>query len=355
MSPRARMFVIALALGCPSAPTARDAHAPGAGAPARPVDAAALRVALSSIDEGGAPLVELVGDDAWFAHHGSTEEIRAGDHVRDHLRQLAGAYPGLRFEAGTPVPIGNAGWIVEVAMRDDTRDAQARLVALARTRRGVLSSIELFGTDPRGPFDGMDEGSGLADVSALELEAVPSPTSREIARLLGGRARIRLSAHDDDLVLAIVDVEGHTKRNIPLVRHMAAIARRQDDRVVDVRVFGNPREGSTIEMSNRSGFRGLNSRLDSDALRWGARLVYCCEHGVHTRKCDRVSTDDMERCRATGAIALVCREAYHCTGTDCFCCSHGLDGACAMEPVVEPEIEVPNGRRPPEPSIWSPY
>ncbi|HET6584159.1 MAG TPA: hypothetical protein VFG69_11940 [Nannocystaceae bacterium] len=354
VSARATILFVGLALGCSStstAPTPPQRERPAA------IDAAALESALASLGEGGTALLELVGDDTWFAHYGSTLEIRGGDALRSHLRELAGAYPGLRFAPGAPIPIHGTGWIVELAMRDERRGGQVPLVALVGARDGALASLELFGADPRDAFAAGGDGGALAGVSAFEGEPTPSRAALELATSLGGQARIRLSARSGDQLLAIVDVEGRTKRKIPLVRHIAAIASVDGDRVSSVRMFMNPREGATIEMGNSSASWRLQSRVDSDVLHWGASLVYCCEHGRHTRMCDRVRTIDMPACRATGALALVCREAYHCTGAECFCCSHGIDGACAIEPMPEPEpeIEVPEGRRPPEPSIWSPY
>jgi len=325
------------------------------------LDEDALRSAIGALGTGGDALLDRLTDDSWLAHHGSTEAIRGRAAVQDYLQSLLTAYPGLRFAAGTPVALDRDVWLVEVTMRDESRDVLAPMLAIVRADRGAIASIELFGPDPRGPFADTRE-SAPAIPSAFELEAAPSTATTAIARELGGR--VRLSARSGATVFAMIDVHSRSPEHVPLVRHVAALARVQRDHVADLRVFENQRETASLTIGNRAGERvsvgdrtgdPIDAKLEGGELAWGAWMGLCCEQGHHTRACNRIRTRDLDACRRTRRLGLVCREAYHCTGPDCFCCAHGLDGACSMDHVPEAAEDLPEGRRPPEPSIWSPY
>jgi hypothetical protein len=328
------------------------------------MDDDALRAALASLGSGGVALGELFTDDSWFAHHGSTEAIRGREALLDHVRSLNAAYPGLRFEPGASVALDRNIALVELTMRDDSRDVGARMLAMVRMRRRAIASIELFGADPRGPFPSAADPRTSLPSTPFELESSPSTATAAMANTLGGQSSVRLSARAGDIVFAMIDVHSRTSEHVPLVRHVGALARVEGEGVADVRVFENPREVAPLVIGNRAGEHvsvgdrtgePIDATIEGDALAWGAWMGLCCEQGHDTRQCDRIRTRDLEACRATRRLAFVCREAYHCTGPDCFCCAHGLDGACSMDHVPEAAEDVPEGRRPPEPSIWSPY
>jgi hypothetical protein len=352
---RSALALVAV-LGCTASGGAQ--HAPRAARTA--LDADELQAALSYAN-GGRSLLDRLDEDGWWIHHGATEPLRGRAALSEYLNDLRRAYPRLDMASVRAVPLGEDAWVVELEASYQGVPT-GPLVALVRTQRGAIASVEIFGTDPRDTTAQRSPPIMPADAPPLALSAEASGAVDRLARMVAGRLgegappRRRLSAEGGDLSFAVFVVELPGDRGMTLTRHVAALARTEAGRIVDARIFENPREGGLTEMGNLWAARDqLQSRVDADALVWGAWQGFCCEQGDRTRSCRRTSTRALDACREVGRLALVCREAYHCTGAECFCCSNGIDAACSMDHVPEETIEVPKGRRPPEPSIWSPY
>lgn len=340
---RASLALVAL-LGCSASG--------GAKTPRAAIDADALQAVFSYAD-GGRTLLDRLDEDGWLMHHGATEPLRGRAALSEYLHDLQRAFPHLAVASVRTVRLGEDAWVVEL---------ERQRVALVRTKRGTIASVEIFGTDPREATAEQRRAIVPADAQPLELRAESSDAVDELARRVaervadGASPRRRLSAESGALTFAVFVVELPGERGMTVTRHVAALARTEAGRVADARIFENPREGGLTEMGNLWAAREqLQSRVDADALVWGAWQGFCCEQGDRTRTCRRTSTRALDACREVGRLALVCREAYHCTGAECFCCSNGIDAACSMDHVPQETVEVPKGRRPPEPSIWSPY
>lgn len=362
-------------LGCPGP---RSGAEPGA--PRRRHHAAievtedTLRAGLASLGDGGGALLELLDDDAWLLHHGTTDVLRGRDTIGRYLQTLAAAYPGLRVEPSVPMAVGDEGWVVEARLGDEG-GGSGSLLALVRTRRKTIVSVELFGDDPRG----LSSSSKWAPAPAVSrrMEIVPAATLDPAWAPAGLEDRldgavpldafesieIRLAARSTSAALAVVVARGTDADGVPVSVHAAVLTTaRGEERTptrVDLNTYLNPREASVFEMGNLTRGHGhedlLRSKLHSDTLRWGAWQGFCCEHGTRTRACRVIGLPAMPRCRTLNRLAFVCRQAYHCTGPECFCCSSGLDAACEMDDVPELDPEVPPSRRPPAPTVWSPY
>jgi hypothetical protein len=326
-----------------------------------PLDATAIEAALAAYDLGGDALLDRLADDAWLVHHGTTS-ARGREAIAAYLRDLHRAFPQRDLVTRTPVRIGEDAWLVELDQYAQRRIPSAQLVALVRTERNAIASIEVFGADPRELPEVFGDPLIEPGAAPLQLESSASPavsalvpSVEALSQERAGAPRLRLSASGGDLVFAVFVLELATDQG-PMTRHVAALARVEDGRVASARLYANPRDGGPAEMGNLFGDRmELQSRVEADALVWGGWLGFCCEQGSRTRSCRRTSTRALAGCRTSGGLALVCREAYHCTGAECFCCASGLDAACSMDHVPDEEIVIPKGRRPPEPSIWSPY
>jgi hypothetical protein len=125
-----------------------------------------------------------------------------------------------------------------------------------------------------------------------------------------------------------------------------AIPQTQSDRI-----------GLTVEMGNSlAGFaRARDFQRAPGPVRWSPWEGYCCDQGARTRTCLTVDASGLSACRNRGKLALTCKRLEGCTGSECFCCSHGLEHACGLDEVREekrPEVGPTKKRA--APSIWSP-
>jgi hypothetical protein len=138
--------------------------------------------------------------------------------------------------------------------------------------------------------------------------------------------------------------------DVPLDPHLGedeeAIPQTQSDRI-----------GLTVEMGNSlSGFaRARDFQRAPGPVRWSPWEGYCCDQGARTRTCLTVDAAGLSGCRDRGKLALTCKRLEGCTGSECFCCSHGLEHACGLEEVDTPKRrELAPSKPKSAPSVWSP-
>jgi len=358
--------------GCAAAPSVDKPQTSLAPRANRTLQSDDLVQAIGSLGRGGDLLVPWLTADAWWIHHGSTGMLRGRGPIAEYLESVAAAFPRLGVRVGTPAHLVGAdagGFLVEAVVLDRKRGTEGRWLALIRIADEAIASIEVFGDDLRELPDpaGAQEEVTPVGTTTWQLEAAPGVAAQTIAAFVESRERdfevahsgeatrnVRWSAASDGGSVGMTVWTAQGSDEMPIVRHIAAVVPTNADN----RLYFNRREGTSVTMGNiMSSARELrSSELESESLHWGAPETFCCSHAPHSRECRLVSAQGLSTCNAHNRPALVCRQAYHCRGDDCFCCANGLEAACDMEgaKVTEKDLPPPS-RRPPAPTVWSPY
>lgn len=295
-------------------------------------------------------------------HHGETDPLVGAAALGRYLGGLASSFPELRVVAEAPIRPGRGRVAVPLILEDPRGAPPRRLLAVAKDVAGRAREIEIFGPGPRllageAPSDGSTDAADIvveADAVSI-LAAAHDAEPHQLTSIDGGVLRDVLRT--DDATVVLVDMVAASPQLERLIRHIAVVGRYQDGEIVESRVYGNPREGSVVEMSNQMSLRAAPAVPPPPAIEhWGPVQTFCCEQGSLTRTCTVAALEHVERCRGERRLPFECRQAYDCDGPACFCCASELDGACGSEPAPVRRGETPPpSRRPNQPAIWSPH